>query len=202
MANQGRLKQTLDNFVAQSIPGVDYLASYPGTIISQSGQAFDFNPDSSIMPGLQGLSFYGGHPGITITIDPAQNPRAVLFFAGGDPRLPSLCLGGSAGLLALTITAEESIQLSAPSVQLGSSPTDFLVRGTTYRAAEDVLFAALNTELAAAGSALASAGAAATFTLAAPFLATAGSSLAALAASFTGFTAAKLTYLSTVSQTE
>jgi hypothetical protein len=103
MAEEGRLKLALERFVEATIPGIDYLAQYPGTITSQSGQLFDFTPDSPKVPGLQGLKFYSGSPGITFTVDTSANPRAVLFFEGGVPSGAALNCWGNPGLATLQI---------------------------------------------------------------------------------------------------
>ena len=95
MSEQGRLKQALERFVQATLPQVDYYAQYPGTIVAQSGQLFDFQPDSPDLPGLQGLAFYSGTPGVTITVDTSQNPRAVLFFQDHDPAQPALSFFGA-----------------------------------------------------------------------------------------------------------
>jgi hypothetical protein len=102
-SEEGRLKMSLERFVQQTIPGIDYFAEYPGTIISQSGQTFDFLPDSTKVPGIQGLSFYSGSPGITFTVDTSQSPRAVLFFGGGVPSGAAISCWGNPGLATLQI---------------------------------------------------------------------------------------------------
>lgn len=134
MAEAGRLKDAEEKFIEQTLPGIDYLAHYPGTIVSQSGQTFDFQPDSDRVPGLQGLTLNTG-PGVEVTIDPLASPRATLFFANGDPGLPQLAIGDTPGLVTYKVSAAEQISLSAPSVQLGPAPTDFVIKGTTYLAA-------------------------------------------------------------------
>jgi hypothetical protein len=134
MAESGRLKDAEEKFIEQTLPGIDYLAHYPGTIVSQSGQTFDFQPDSDRVPGLQGLTLNTG-PGVSVTIDPLESPRATLFFANGDPGDPQLALGDTPGLVTYEISAAEEISLSAPSVKLGPAPTDFVIKGTAYLSA-------------------------------------------------------------------
>lgn len=121
MSEEGRLKTGLEKFIDQAIPGVDYLAQYPGTIVAQNGQLFDFQPDSSKLNGIQGLAFYSGTPGIQITVDTSAQPRAVLFFQGGSPSAPALSFFGNPGLSTLSLTAESSLSLVAPAVNLGSA---------------------------------------------------------------------------------
>lgn len=113
MAEESRLKMALEKFVQQTIPGVDYLAQYPGTIVAQSGQTFDFQPDSPKVPGVSGLKFYSGFPGVTLTVDPSKSPRAVLFFENGDPGAPALAFFGNPGLQSLVIGPLVSAQPAA-----------------------------------------------------------------------------------------
>jgi hypothetical protein len=153
MGEQGRLKDAEEKFILQTLPGIDFNAEYPGTIVAQNGQQFDFQPDDPDLPGIQGLDFYTGSPGISITVDPTASPRAVLFFEGGNPGAPKLSCFGNPGLLSYQISAGEQIALAAPNVQLGSDPTDFLIKGTSYLEA----LATFNTGFAAFLSALGSA---------------------------------------------
>ena len=137
MAEEGRLKMALEKFVEQTIPGIDYLAQYPGAIVSQNGQTFDFQPDSKDVPGIAGLSFYSGTPGVSITVDPTQRPRATLFFENGNPKSPALAFFANPGLVTFNLIASQSISLSAPKVNLGgTNPGDKLILGSTYRLAQ------------------------------------------------------------------
>ena len=120
MAEQGRLKMALEKFIQQTLPGVDYLAQYEGTIVSQKDQTFDFQPDSDKVPGISGLSFYTG-PGVTLTLDTDQKPRAVLFFAGGSPQSPRLGFAGMPGLKVYSLQAETEIEILAPTVKIGNN---------------------------------------------------------------------------------
>lgn len=171
MAESGRLKDAEEKFILQTLPGLDFYGSYPGTIVAQNGQTFDFQPDTDLLPGVKGLTFDLG-PGVEVTVDTSQNPRAQLYFQGGNPSLPALALAGNPGLASYQVTAEEQIVLDAPLVELGSPATDFLIKGTTYLEALATFnsgFAAFLTQLGAAVTVAQVAAAAATF---APILAT------------------------------
>lgn len=123
MSEDGRLKDAIEKFVVQTLPGINFYAQYPGAIISQTGQTFDFQPDDPSMPGVKGLSFYAGSPGIAITVDTTQSPRAVMFFAGFQPSAPALGLFGNPGLAKLSISASQEIDLLAPAVKIGNNAT-------------------------------------------------------------------------------
>ncbi len=103
MGEQGRLLEAEERIIVQTVPDIDYKAFYPGTIVSQNGQLFDFQPDSDKVPGQQGLKFYSGSPGIEITVDTNASPRAVLFFQNGDPRGAALAFFDFPGLSLLKI---------------------------------------------------------------------------------------------------
>ena len=130
MSEEGRLKLSLERFIEHALPGIDYLAQYPGTIQAQNGQLFDFLPDSAKVPGIQGLAFYAGTPGIQITVDLSMSPRAVLFFAGGDPSGAALSSFGNPGLHALSISASDEVDILAPSVKVGDNASLAAARET------------------------------------------------------------------------
>jgi len=87
----------------------------------------------------------------------------------------------------------------------GSGAADFLIKGTTYRSAQQTMDTTVQTTLAAAAAALSSAGAnpafLAAFATAAGFLTTAGTQLAAAAAAFGAFEGGATGFLSQVSKT-
>jgi hypothetical protein len=153
VAEEGRLKQALERFVQATLPQIDYFAQYPGTIISQNGQLFDFLPDSPAVPGLQNLAFYSGTPGVTLTVDTTQNPRAVLFFQNHDPAQPALSVFANPGLKTYALMAEESLSFIAPAVALGAAAGNAglnpLILSTNYYGAENTWFAAISAAFAA-----------------------------------------------------
>jgi hypothetical protein len=103
MPERGRLWVAFERLAHTALPSIDYCAQYPGTIVSQNGQLFDFQPDSTKLPGIQGIGFYSGSPGITFNVNTSQNPRAVLFFENANPAAPALSCWGNPGLLSLAI---------------------------------------------------------------------------------------------------
>ena len=123
MSEEGRFKTAIERIIEQTIPQVDYFAQYPGVIVSQSGQTFDFQPDSPNLPGLTGLKFYSGTPGIEITVDKTKTPRAVLFFENGSPAAPALSVFSAPGLATIKLTASTEIDLLAPTVKVGNNAT-------------------------------------------------------------------------------
>lgn len=141
MAEEGRLKQAIERFVLSTMSGVDYLAQYPGNIVSQSGQLFDFQPDSPSVPGLKNLAFYSGTPGITLTVNPAQQPRAVLFFQGGDPSQPALSFFSNPGLETYTLTAGQKVTVASPLVAIGNGASLAAARVTDPVAANGLMTA-------------------------------------------------------------
>jgi hypothetical protein len=117
-----RLKSAFELVVEQTLPGVDFYAQYPGTIIAQNGQLFDFQPDNPVWPGIQGLKFYSG-PGVTLTLDISMKPRAVLFFENYQPSSPALGLLGNPGLVTHSLNASQEIDILAPTVKVGNNAT-------------------------------------------------------------------------------
>ena len=91
----------------------------------------------------------------------------------------------------IEVTASTKVVLTTPVVELAGN-TEAAVKGTTYRAAEDVMLTALSGSLTAAGAALNTAGLDPTLvglaTTAAGSLVTAGASLSAVAAAISTFT--------------
>jgi hypothetical protein len=126
MAEEGRLKIAFDRLVSARLPLVDYAAAYPGTIVAQNGQTFDFDPDSDKLPGIQGIGIYCGAPGISFTIDPSQSPRAVLFFAGSSPAGAALGMWGFPGLVSLQIGSNASLAAARVTDKVEIALTDLL----------------------------------------------------------------------------
>jgi hypothetical protein len=120
--NLDRTAQGAASFVAALSPRRLYLAQYPGVVVAQGGpDSFDFQPDDSRLPGVSGVPLRLPTPGFTVTVDPAQRPRALLAFAGGDPSRPELHLWERAGLQQLAVSASESISIDARAVNLGDA---------------------------------------------------------------------------------
>lgn len=117
-----RTSQGAAAFVASLSPRRLYLAQYPGVVVAQGGpDSFDFQPDDPRVPGVSGVPLRLPAPGFTVTVDPAQRPRALLAFAGGDPSKPELHLWERGGLQQLAVAATGSISMDAPAVNLGDA---------------------------------------------------------------------------------
>jgi hypothetical protein len=196
-----RFKQAFDDSVAYALPNVDYLGLYACQVVAQNADgSLDLMPARSDWPSQKRIPFRCGIPGVTITVN--VGAQVLLGWQNGDPSAPyaALWLPGAAGDLETWVTtAATKISFVAPQVNVGGDPgTDAMVLGTTYRMAEDELFAQLAAQLPAAGAAITAAAAAPTWALAGPLLAPAGAALSALAAAFAAFQAAEATYLSTI----
>lgn len=160
----------------------------------------------------------GGH------VSPSDRRRHHLSDAVFYPGLhPDNAPWGTAGSSSLTVGADAGPQavFRSGGIELGSNeavaPVDFLVKGTTYRAAEDVMLTALGAAQAAVATALATAAtqlgvaganlistpptAAAALIAAGGGLAGAAGALAAFATALTAFESAALDYLSVIVKT-
>ena len=117
-----RTSQGAAAFVAALDPRRLYRVQYPGVVVAQGGpDSFDFRPDDLRIPGVSGVPVRLPTPGVTITVDPAQRPRALLAFAGGDPSKPELHLWERAGLQQLDVSASVAVSIDAPVVNFGDA---------------------------------------------------------------------------------
>ncbi len=125
---QDRFKLALERFVRAASPNFDFYSWHAGRIVAPGSVAgtFDFQPDSSRLPGLQDVPLKTGIPGITLKLNPGVSPRCFLFFEEGRPDKPELALFDKAGLLGVQIAADVSINLNAPAVALGPSWLSFV----------------------------------------------------------------------------
>jgi hypothetical protein len=150
-----RTKAGAAAFISAQFPRRLYLAEYSGRVVAQGGpNSFDFQPDDTRIPGVSGIPLRLPAPGITITVNPAEQPRALLAFADGDPAKPELRLWESPGLAQLVIQAATLISLEAAQLKLGAAATEAVLKGTSYKAAFDAWRGALDTYLAAIATAV------------------------------------------------
>lgn len=120
--NLDRTSQGAAAFVLAQLPRRLYQAQWPGVVVAQGGpDSFDFQPDDPRLPGVSGVPMRLPVPGVTITVDPSQRPRAMLAFAQGDPSKPELRLWERAGLQHLALAAAASISIDAPALNLGDA---------------------------------------------------------------------------------
>lgn len=152
---QDRTKAGAAGFISAQFPRRLYLAEYSGRVIAQAGpNSFDFQPDDSRIPGVSGVPLKLPAPGITITVDPGQQPRALLGFADGDPAQPEIRMWESPGLAQLAVHAATLISMEAAQIKLGAAAVEAVLKGTSYKAAFDSWRGALNTYLAAIATAV------------------------------------------------
>lgn len=115
-----RAKAGLANFVRGVFPRFDYFARYPGTVVKQGGNnSFDFQPDSTRVPGLSGLPVRFGLPGVSVQLALNSRPRCLLGFFGGDPTQPFLDLWEQPGLNALTVDPSADVNLGPAAAAVG-----------------------------------------------------------------------------------
>lgn len=128
MSDVDRIKASILAIARSAFPRLKYLGTYPGRVVSQAADgSLDIRPDDADMPEHQGVPIRYGVPGVTAKV--TAGARCALGFAEGDPRKPFAELWESGTLIELKL----------------HTGTDFVVKGTTYRAAEDTLITALNT---------------------------------------------------------
>jgi len=124
--NLDRTAQGAAAFVLAQSPRRLYALQWPGVVVAQGGpDSFDFQPDDPRIPGVSGVPLRLPAPGFTVTVDPAQRPRALLAFAQGDPSRPELHLWERAGLSALSVQAASQLSLLAPLVDVGAAAGPF-----------------------------------------------------------------------------
>lgn len=148
-----RTKAGAAGFITAQFPRRLYLVAYSGRVVAQTGpNSFDFQPDDTRIPGVSGIPLRLPAPGFSITVDPAQQPRALLAFADGDPSQPEVHLWESPGLAQLAVAASALITLDAPQLKLGAAAVDAVLKGTTFVSAFNTWRAALNAYLTALAS--------------------------------------------------
>jgi hypothetical protein len=177
-----RLKTSINSYVRDLFPRIDLYAGYWCTVASQNSDgSLELKPDDARLAGYSGVPIRYGVPGVSAKV--SSGARCLLEFAGGDSTRPM-------------VTAWEPG--TALELDLGSpTATDALVKGTTYRTAEDTLFAAFITAFTAINTAFQ-----ADTGLAAPAKSTVATALTTtLTAAKAAFSAAAATYLSQIART-
>jgi hypothetical protein len=115
-----RIKKALANFVESCLPRIDYLATYPGRVVAQGGtNSFDFQPDSTKVPGVSGVPVRFGLPGVSVQLALGSSPRATLAFAEGDPAQGFLDLWEQPGLSSLTVDPSATVNLGPAAAAVG-----------------------------------------------------------------------------------
>ena len=172
-----RLKVAINSYVRDLFPRVDFTTGYWATVVKQNSDgSLELQPDDPRFAGWSGPPIRYGVPGMTAKVSPGA--RCLLEFAGADPQRPMVTAWEPGTILELDVTAS--------AIKFGAGATEALVKGTTYRTAEDTLLTALVTALGtiAAATTPSTAAAATTF-----------------ATAVTNFKNAAASYLSTVGTT-
>ncbi len=116
-----RLKDPLGAFVRGSLPQIDYLGLYPGTVVHQRGaNSFDFIADDQRIGNVSGVPLMLPFPGFSLTLDIGAQPRCLLGWDGGKATSPRIQLWAAAGLKTLAIQAEDEIDLVATKVNINN----------------------------------------------------------------------------------
>lgn len=141
-----RIKSGLANFVRGVFPRIDYLGLYPATVITQNANGtLELQPDDARIPGLSGIAIRTGDPGITYTVQ--AGTRVLVGFANGRPDQPYAAIWEQVG-------AVTELDLNAGLIKLGLPAVDAMVKGTTYRTAEDTMLASISAALTAIAAAI------------------------------------------------
>lgn len=129
MAALDRVKAAFSALVGAANPRAEYHGIFAGKVVSQGGDTVDVQLDDERMPGMSSLPVTVGLPGSQVSF--AAGCRMFIFFENGDPAKPrAIGWDAATGGTVLNLTLG------------GRSAVDALIKGTSYRAAEDILFAA------------------------------------------------------------
>lgn len=110
------LKDVVRALVRKEVAKLDYMATYPAKVLSQSGQAVDVEPDDARLPKMTNLPIRHGLPGVEVKV--AAGARILVGFAGGNPKKPEAYLWESGSLQELTITASTKVVVNSPSAEI------------------------------------------------------------------------------------
>lgn len=99
---------------------VDYLALYPGRVVSQSGSKVDVQLDTDRIPSPSNVPLRLGVPGATANLNVAGGVRVLVGWDGGDPQKPYAHLfDQSAATLELNLAATTKIVINSIDVACG-----------------------------------------------------------------------------------
>lgn len=192
-----RLKSAFDDAVDAALPDIDYEALYTCLVVSQNPDGtLDLQPISSKLPSQKNIPIRGPFPNVKMTVGP--NAQVLMGWENHDPSVPyaALWLPGAPGDL------ETLAIVVATQLQLGSSnAVDAVVKGTTYRAAEDAWFSSLSVAIATAASALNGAATPPTLPNIVVACTAAGAALQTVASALQTFESTAASYLSQIVQT-
>jgi hypothetical protein len=105
------IKAGLEAFIANRTARLDYCALYPCTVVSQSGQLLELQPDSDKVPPISNVPLRLGLPGVEVTVAPGS--RVLLGFEAADPRRPVATVWEASSLQSLTLGPQLSLLLGS-----------------------------------------------------------------------------------------
>ncbi len=133
-----RVKAGLEAFVRKFTAPMKYARRYECRVVAQNADlTLELAPDDPEIGTLSNIPIYYGLPGVTAKVP--SGARCLLEFLGGSPDKPAVT-GWRVG------TTTE-LDFGAAAIAFGGGAADALVKGTTYRTAEDLLLTALVTAL-------------------------------------------------------
>ncbi len=103
------IKAGLEAFIANRTARIDYCALYPCTVVSQSGQLLELQPDSDKVPPISNVPLRLGMPGVEVTVAPGS--RVLLGFEAADPRRPVATVWEASSLQSITLAPQLSLLL-------------------------------------------------------------------------------------------
>lgn len=99
---------------------VDYLALYPGRVVSQAGSKVDVQLDTDRIPSPSNVPLRLGIPGATVDLNVGGGVRVLVGWDGGDPQKPYAHLfDQSAATLQLNLAASTKIVINSIDVACG-----------------------------------------------------------------------------------
>ncbi len=140
MSIADRMKESIFALVRAALPTVDYFALYRARVVQQSADlaTLELQPDDPRLPGMSEVPIKLGLPAAKVKISPGA--FVLVGWEGGNPQRTH-ALVWETGATALQLTLE------ALKIELGGAAPDALIKGTSYRTAEDTMIAAMITTL-------------------------------------------------------
>lgn len=135
---------TFRKLVRAALPRIDYYATYFGKVVKwHSGdQTIDITPTDPRLPGMAGIPFRHGLPGVTadVAIGVTEGATVAITWLNGDPSQPVAFLwGGGEHVLQLTLNADlialggtVGAEAAAKAVSMAADMATFLTALTTY----------------------------------------------------------------------
>lgn len=136
-----KLRKNVRSVVQGSLPEVPWHGWHPARIVQQNADGtLEVRPESEDLAPLNNVP-YRSLPGFELKV--AQGARVRLCFEEGDRTRPFVTAWDLPLLVELLLSASSLVHVKSPLIKLGGAATQAVPRGTAYRAAESVLFAAV-----------------------------------------------------------